>query len=92
MNDPLIRRVNALVTTFLDLLATLLFAGAVGYAAWVTLGVAAGLGFAAVMVTLLSMLAQRQARPKVTPAGPDDDDTITLPGPTDPGNLHVMGR
>lgn len=92
MNDPMVRRVNALVTTFLDLLATLLIAAAAGCAAWVLLVPAAGLLAAGVVVAVFSMLAQHRATPRPPTPVVGDDETITLPGPTDPGNLHVMGR
>lgn len=90
MNDPMVSRVNALVTTFLDLLATLLFAGAACWAAWVLLVPAAGLLCAGLVVAAMSAFAQHRATPR--PPAPADADTEVLPGPTDPGNLHVMGR
>lgn len=85
------RRTNALTTTFLDLLGTLLFAGAAGYAAWTLLAPWAGMMGAGVVVTALSALAQRRAQPRPVRlrAVPDEDEA---PGPTSPGNLHVMGR
>jgi hypothetical protein len=90
VNDPLVRRVNALVTTFLDLLATLLFAGAVGWTGWVYAGPWAGMVAAGVVVTVLSAVAQHRAAPRrPAPAVVEPED---LPGPTSPGNVHVMGR
>jgi hypothetical protein len=90
MNDEPVRRVNQLTTTFLDTLAVLLFAAGVGWALWVEVGPAAGLSGAGLVIFVFSLLAQRQAIIKVRAAEPDDRKP--LPGPADPGNLHVMGR
>lgn len=87
--DPMVRRANQLVTTALDTLAVLLFAGAAGWWGWTAVHPAVGLASAGLAVTILSVIAQRQPSPK-TAAKPGGDEP--LPGPTDPGNLHVMGR
>lgn len=91
MNDPMVRRVNALVTTFLDALAILAIAAGVGWATQPRVGWAGALFFAGCILATLSMVAQFSQRPARVPK-PTDDDTVDLPGPTDPGNLHVMGR
>jgi hypothetical protein len=86
----MVRRVNALVTTFLDLLATLLFAAGAMLSVWQVADMWVGLLAAGVVVTLLSALAQHRARPlEPAPAGDEDEP---LPGPASAGNLHVMGR
>ena len=90
MNDEPVRRVNQLTTTLLDTLAILLFAAANGWGFWEWIGPAAGLGAAGATVFTFSLIAQRQARVKVVRGEPEE--RRPLPGPADPGNLHVMGR
>ena len=85
--DRTVERVNGVVTTALDTLGFLLLAGAIGWALFVLAGLAAGLGGAGVIVLALSAVAQHRparARPKMaTPA--------RVPGPSDPGPLHIAG-
>lgn len=88
--DPMVRRVNQLTTTFLDTLAILLFAGAAGWSCW-RIAPWVGLFAAACAVSILSILAQLRSAPKA-PVPVERDDEDDLPGPADPGNLHVMGR
>ena len=89
--DPMVRRVNQLTTTFLDTLALLLIAGGTGFSLWVKVNPPTGVIAAGIFVLFGSVLAQRRATPKsLKPVERDDEDD--LPGPTDPGNLHVMGR
>jgi hypothetical protein len=90
--DVVIDRVNALTTTFLDVLGTLLVAFAVGWAIWgAPWRQALAAAVAGLVVMLLSGLAQHRAVPKALPEIEQDPDE-PLPGPTDPGNLHVLGR
>lgn len=86
--DPIVRRTNQLVTTALDTLAVLLFAGAAGWWGWSSVHPAFGLATAALVVTILSAVAQHQPRPKPVQASAESPPQ---PGPTDPGNRHVMG-
>jgi hypothetical protein len=51
---------------------------------------AAGLAVAGVVVTGLSLVAQRQPKVKDRHLKAVEDEP--LPGPADRGNLHVMGR
>lgn len=90
MNDQSVNRVDHLTTTFLDTLAVLLLAAAAGWALWTSVGPAAGLGAAGVIVFAFSQLAQRQAT--VKHERPKRAAEPSLPGPEDPGPLHVMGR
>ena len=90
MTDQSVRRVGDLTTTFLDTLGVLLLAAGAGWAMWNTVAPSAGLGVAGVVVMVFSLIAQRQARPKSDPVKALEDEP--LPGPADPGNLHVMGR
>ncbi len=90
MNDQTVRRANQLTTTFLDTLGALLIAAGVGWALWVTIAPAAGLAAAGIVVLLFSLLAQRQATPKAEKVA--EPDPKPLPGPSDPGTVHVMGR
>lgn len=92
--DPVVDRVNELTTTALDTLAVLLMAGSVGWLGW-GLSPSAGLGFAAILLILFSSLAQARHRNSMkrkaeVPARPHRE--VVLPGPEDPGNLHVKGR
>lgn len=90
MNDESVRRANGLTTTFLDTLGILLLAAAVGWWLWEAVHPAAGLAAAGVVVTALSLIAQRQNSLKVIHREPPQ--TETPPGPEDPGPVHVMGR
>jgi hypothetical protein len=87
--DPVVDRVNEMVTTLLDLLGVLLLAGAAAWAVWRSWGVGWALAVGGLVVTLLSAWAQaRQRAPKpVRTARP----RIINPGPEDPGTLHVGG-
>lgn len=89
--DPMVRRVNQLTTTFLDTLALLLIAGGTGLALWVQVNPPSGIIAAGLFVLIFSNVAQRRAVPKL-PKSTERDDEDDLPGPADPGNLHVMGR
>jgi hypothetical protein len=89
MNDSTVRRANQLTTTFLDTLGTLLLAAAAGWWLWVAIHPAVGLAASGAVVIAFSLLAQRQATVKTAAPVVDDEP---LPGPADPGNLHVMGR
>jgi hypothetical protein len=89
--DPVVRRVNELVTTFLDVLGILLAALAVGWFGWTAMHPASGLAAAGLTVTALSAIAQRRMVPKPSKASEEGDEE-GLPGPAHRGNLHVMGR
>ncbi len=91
--DPVVRRANDLVTTALDTAGVLLLSAAVGVWGWMQFHPATGLAFAGAVVTMLSSLAQRRntPRPAKVPAGAHPHLT-PLPGPEDPGPLHVKGR
>lgn len=88
--DPVVRRANDLATSALDVLGSLLLAAAAGWWAWSAVHPALGLAVAGSVVIVLSGLAQWRGTPRTmarhTPA------PTALPGPTDPGPLHVMGR
>lgn len=90
--DPVVRRVNDLTTTFLDTIGVLLFGAALGWWGW-AYHPATGLASAGLAVTILSGLAQRRntPRPVKVPKGAHPH-LNPLPGPEDPGNLHVKGR
>jgi len=90
--DPLVRRVNDLTTTFLDTLGILIWGTAMAWWGW-AYHPATGLALAGLTVTLLSGLAQRRntPRPVKVPKGAHPH-LKPLPGPEDPGNLHVKGR
>lgn len=90
--DPYVRRANQLTTTFFDALAVLLLTAGAGVAGWHLIALWVGLMFAAVTLMLLSALVQWRATPRAPKPELGDDETIPLPGPDDPGNLHVMGR
>jgi hypothetical protein len=92
--DPNVGRLNAVVTTLLDALGTLLLAAGLGYGAWRVWGLGWGLCAAGLAVTILSMIAQareRGPRPVKVPPGAHPHREF-LPGPEDPGTLHVKGR
>jgi hypothetical protein len=87
--DPVVDRVNELTTTFLDMVAALAVVAGCGYAVWTAYGPAWGLIVAGVVLTVLSALAQLRSRPrtvKPSRAGPAE-----VPGPSDPGVLHIAG-
>lgn len=88
--DPIVGRVNDLVTTFMDLLGALLLAAGAGWAVWHQWGLGWGLTIGGVAVTALSAWAQHRARPALPKQAARP--RATLPGPSDPGNLHVAGR
>lgn len=90
-SDPYVGRTNQLTTTFLDTLGVLLVAAGCGWAAW-QVHPAWGLLAAGVVVTLLSAFAQWRDRPIPFRRLDDDASDVPLPGPTHPGNLHVIGR
>ncbi len=90
MNDQTVRRVGQLVTTFFDALAVLLFAAAACWWLWVAVAPPVGLAVAGAVIMLFSLLAQRQATPKAARVESAADKP--LPGPADPGTVHVMGR
>jgi hypothetical protein len=91
--DPIVDRVNELGTTFLDILGALLLSAGAAYGAWQAWGVALGLAVGGFAVTLLSGLAQARARPRAARVPPGaHPHREFLPGPEDPGNLHVAGR
>lgn len=89
VNDSTVRRANQLTTTFLDTLGVLLLAAGAGWALWTGVGPGAGLSVAGLIVLSFSLIAQRQASVKAAAPVAEDEP---LPGPADPGNLHVMGR
>jgi len=92
--DPLVRRFNDVVTTVMDALGVLLLAAAAGAGAWEAWGIPVGLLCAGLVVTALSGIAQRRqipARPAKVPRGKHPHVTA-LPGPEDPGTLHVRGH
>lgn len=86
-------RVNGVVTTLLDALGVLLLAAGLGWGAWQVWGIGWGLCAAGLAVTILSNIAQlRQApRPVKVPPGAHPHREF-LPGPEDPGPVHVKGR
>jgi hypothetical protein len=90
--DPYVRRANQFTTTFFDALAVLLLSAGAGVAGWQLIALWVGLMFAAVTLMILSALAQWRASARPPRPTVVDDETIPLPGPADPGNLHVMGR
>lgn len=93
--DPAVERVNDITTTALDTLGTLLLAAGLGYGAWITWGLGWGLVAAGIAVTILSSIAQaRQAGPRTVraPAGAHPHRELMMPGPEDPGTVHVKGR
>lgn len=91
--DPMVDRVNELVTTFLDTAAVV--ALAVAAFLWAqTWGNALGVAVAGVVLMLFSGLAQarhRSTRKLKAPAAVPHR-AVVPPGPEDPGNLHVKGR
>jgi hypothetical protein len=91
MTDQTVRHANALTTTFLDALGVLLLAAGIGWSLWVELSPAAGMCAAGAVVLLMSMVAQQRQTPR-GPTEPVPEPSPDLPGPADPGNLHVMGR
>lgn len=90
--DPMVARVNALTTTFLDTVGVLLLCGAAGYGAWALWGLGWGLAAAGFWVMILSQVAQARQTPRPARgrrgAHPHLDP---LPGPESPGTVHVMG-
>lgn len=91
-SDRVVSRVNDLVTTGLDAIATLAIAA--GFGLWLAYAAGdAGIGVAAggLVVMILSGLAQRRAAGPRPRPGPQDDATIPLPGPSSPGNVHFAG-
>lgn len=86
--DLAMRRADHIVTTALDTLAILLFGAAAGWWGWTAVHPATGLAAAGLVITIMSVVAQRQPRPKSAERPAED----IPPGPKDPGNIHVMGR
>ena len=88
--DPLPQRVNELATTLLDAVAMLGLAAGLMLALRPAYGWGGGLLAGSALLAALSIGTQWLHRPRETaprrPAAPD------LPGPADPGNVHVMGR
>lgn len=90
--DPVVDRVNELVTTGLDLAAAVCAAIAAWWLGRRFGGPDTAWAAAAVMLIIFSGLAQmRTARPRIRPA-PARPHREIPPGPADPGNLHVRGR
>jgi hypothetical protein len=91
--DRVVARVNDITTTAMDTLACLSIAA--GFGLWLAFAAQdPGLGVAAagVVLMILSSLAQRRAAgPKPKRPTPGDDETIVLPGPSSPGNVHFAG-
>jgi hypothetical protein len=90
--DRVVTRVNELLTTLMDVGGALAVAFGIGWTIWGapwrhTVAVVV----AGILVVLLSNIAQYRAAPKsVTPA--ETPEPAPLPGASDPGPLHVMGR
>lgn len=88
--DPLVDRVNELITTFMDVLGALLLTGAAAYGAWALWGTGWALLVAGVSLLACSVVAQtlnRQRAPRPLP----DEPPMPLPGPSDPGSVHFAG-
>lgn len=86
-------RINAVATTLLDSLAMLLVAAGAGWGAWTMWGQGRGLAVAGGVLFLMSLVAQaRQAGPKQVKVPPGAHPHPPLPGPEDPGTVHVKGR
>jgi hypothetical protein len=91
--DVVIDRVNALTTTLLDTVGTLLVAFAAGWAIWgCPWRQALGVAVAGLVVLAVSALSQLRSVPKALPEVVADDEPVLLPGPSDPGALHIVGR
>lgn len=97
MSDHLpvnVDRVNGIVTTMLDTLASLAVAGGLGTVIASAHGVGAGMFFGGCTLATLSMVAQWRQSPrrmKDPPPGAHPHREF-LPGPEDPGPVHVKGR
>lgn len=92
--DPVVGRVNDLTTTFLDTLGVLLLAAGIAYGAWATWGLGWAFAAAGLTVTVLSTMVQARQqprRPAKVPPGAHPHPPAPLPGPEDPGPLHVRG-
>lgn len=87
--DRVVRRVNEITFTFLDAVGTLLVAAAVGWWAWEKSGPPAGLLLAGACVTILSVLGQARFNPR--PPKVKARQRPHVPGPTDPGPVHIAG-
>jgi hypothetical protein len=89
--DPVVARVNSLVTTFLDAAGALLIAAALGWGSWQAWGLGWGLAAAGSTVMLMSSVAQARANPRPARLPKGAHPHPDQPGPQHPGNLHVMG-
>jgi hypothetical protein len=88
--DVVVERVNALTTTFLDLLGTLLLTLAAGWAVWgAPWRHALAAAVAGLIVMVLSSAAQFRARP--APVKHAASGGRLLPGPSDAGTIHIAG-
>lgn len=86
--DPVTQRVNELVTTAMDTAAILGVCAGLALVLAPLAGWGAGVGAGAFLLGALSMATQylHRERPAAPAAGRPQ------PGPSDPGNVHVMGR
>jgi hypothetical protein len=90
--DPVVTRINELLTTVLDVAGSLGTVFAVGWIIWgAPWRQALAVAVAGLLVVAFSNLAQRRAAPKPPPPI-EVDETIPLPGASHPGNVHIMGR
>ena len=88
--DPIVTRVNDLVTTFMDLLGGLLIAAGGAWATWQKFGFGWGLAVGGITVLVMSTWAQMRAQPaRPKPAARPHREP--LPGPSDAGSLHIAG-
>jgi hypothetical protein len=87
--DPVVDRVNELVTTALDVSGVVLFALAAWYLGASLSSPGTGFALSSMVLLAASGIVQRRARPRKPASKPA---RVAPPGPADPGNLHVKGR
>ncbi len=91
MPDPVVARVNELTTTALDSLSMLALAAGAGWGAWISWGPAWGPAMGGLALALMSSYVQHRSRTK-EPKPVDEPADKPLPGASDPGPVHVLGR
>jgi hypothetical protein len=90
--DRVVTRVNELLTSVLDVSGSLGLVFAVGWIIWgAPWRQALAVAVAGVLVIAFSNVAQRRTTPKPPPVV-EPEETVPLPGPADPGNIHFAGR
>lgn len=87
--DPVVDRVNELITTLMDAAGVLLLVGAAGYGAWALWGRGWALLVGGVVMIVLSTFAQARSRGRA-PA-PLTAEQMEIPGPSHPGTVHIAG-